>query len=397
MKIILILTLFILSPLTLALDYGIDRLQEPEIRLLLQNKKLAVLTHAASRDSEGQHLIDLLFKNYELKKIFAPEHGLRTMSDDWVEDGVDDQTKLPVISLYKRGSRAPSPSELKGIDAIVIDLQDVGVRYYTYFSTIAEVMQAAAPLGVEIILLDKPNLLGGNIMEGKVLEAELAGSFTAYHTVPTRHGMTLGELAQMVKTEKGWKTKLTIIKVKDWNREVLLFQSTRPWLAPSPALVDIEQVGLYALWGTLENFNLAVGRGKTNEMAFRVLGAPWIHPEEAQILAHELNMLDLDGLRFTPYSWKVSRALHQGKTAYGVKMLWNESQVRSDAVTYQVAQTLIRLFSDRINHNNMSVRAYGSKSMVEAIRNQLPWDEFQQIIDQELRIFKARRKPYLLY
>ena len=163
-----------------ALEYGIDRLDEPEVVLKLQNKNLAVLTHAAGVDKTGTHLIDRLYRNYTLKKIFAPEHGLRTLADDWVNDGIDQDTGLPVISLYKRGSKTPTVEDLKDIDAIVIDLQDVGVRYYTYFSTIAEVMKIVAPLKKEVILLDRPNLLGGNIVEGKTLDAELAGSFTAY-------------------------------------------------------------------------------------------------------------------------------------------------------------------------------------------------------------------------
>lgn len=164
---------FLVSLSTLALDYGIDRLSEETVAAKLSGKNLAVLTHAAGKNKLGLHLIDSLNQNFTLKKIFAPEHGLHTMAED-----------------------------LKGIDAIVIDLQDVGVRYYNYFSTIAEVMKATASLNVEVIILDRPNLLGGLIMEGKVLDSSLAGSFTAYHTVPTRHGMTLGELALLINAEK---------------------------------------------------------------------------------------------------------------------------------------------------------------------------------------------------
>jgi uncharacterized protein YbbC (DUF1343 family) len=397
MKLLAALILFTLSCSLFSMDYGIDRLDEAQVAKVFEGKNLAVLTHAAAKSKDGIHLIDFLHQKFALKKVFAPEHGLRTMADDWVEDGTDEATGLPVISLYKRGSKAPKPEDLKGIDAIVIDLQDVGVRYYTYFSTIAEVMKATASLNIEVVLLDRPNLLGGEIMEGKVLDQNLAGSFTAYHTVPTRHGMTLGELAQMINAEKTIGSKLTIIPVSGWKRENLLKSSDRPWLAPSPALIDIDQVGLYALWGTLENFNLAVGRGRTNELAFRVIGAPWITTSESLQLAQNLNALGFKGMTFSPLTWKVSRALHAGKEANGVKLEWSGEEVRTDEFTYKVASVLVRMFKDRINSNQMSAQSYGSQNIIDAIRAQKPWDSYKAIIDSELKQFRTRRAPFLLY
>lgn len=380
-----------------AIDYGLDRLGTPKVSAKLSGKKLAVLTHAAGRDKNGLHLIDLLFRGFTLKKIFAPEHGLRTMADDWVEDGTDTDTGLPVISLYKRTSKGPTTKDLEGIDAIVIDLQDVGVRYYTYFSTIAEVMKAAAPLNVEIILLDRPNLLGGKIVEGKVLDASLAGSFTAYHTVPTRHGMSLGELALMINAEKQMKVHLTVIPASGWARENLLFTMDRPWIAPSPALLDLDQVGLYAIWGTLENFNLAVGRGQINDEAFRVIGAPWISKAESVTLAKELNALRIAGLTFEPHSWVVTRATYVGQKAQGVKIFWDRTEVRTDELTYKVASLLVRLFRGRLNIEKMSAASYGSMSMIEAIKKEVSWGEFSKVIDKELKEFEERRKEFLLY
>lgn len=396
----LIFSLFLpilISAPTYALDYGIDRLNEASIAEKLSGKNLAVLTHAAAKSKSGEHLIDILYKSFSLKKIFAPEHGLRTTNDDYVQDGIDEKTGLPVISLYKRGTRAPRPEDLVGIQAIVVDLQDVGVRYYTYFSTIAEVMKASAPLNIEVILLDRPNLLGGDIVEGKTLDPKLAGNFTAYHTVPTRHGMTLGELAQMINTEKKMNVKLTVIPVAGWNRESILNQYDREWIPPSPALVNISQVGLYAIWGSLENFNLAVGRGKTNELAFNVLGAPWITSEESILLANNLNAYNLPNVHFKPYSWLVTREMYQGKTAFGVIIEWNGGEVRTDELTYKVAQTLIKSFPGRLNVADMSAATYGSSKVIDAIKSATPWDEFKKIIDNDVEAFKERRKPYLLY
>lgn len=397
MKNLLFILLALFTYSAIAMDYGLDRLSTPEVSAKLSGKKLAVLTHAAGRDKNGLHLIDLLFKGFTLKKIFAPEHGLRTMADDWVEDGTDTDTGLPVISLYKRTSKGPTPKDLEGIDAIVIDLQDVGVRYYTYFSTIAEVMKAAAPLNVEIILLDRPNLLGGQIMEGKVLDAALAGSFTAYHTVPTRHGMTLGELALMINAEKNMKVKLTVIPASGWKRENLLFNMDRPWIAPSPALLDLEQVGLYAIWGTLENFNLAVGRGQVNDEAFRVLGAPWITTAESMTLSKQLNALGLPGMTFDAHSWTATRATYVGQKVNGVKIFWDGQEVRTDEFTYKVASILVKMFAGRINVEKMSAASYGSVSMVNAIKKGTSWEAFSPVINKELEAFKIRRKPFLLY
>jgi uncharacterized protein YbbC (DUF1343 family) len=397
MKMILTLIIAMLSQTVFSMDYGIDRLDEASVSKIFEGKKLAVLTHAAAKSKNGIHLIDFLHQKFELKKIFAPEHGLRTLNDDWVDDGIDEATGLPVISLYKRGERAPKPSDLVGIDAVVIDLQDVGVRYYTYFSTIAEVMKALSPLNIEVIILDRPNLLGGAVMEGKVLDPELAGSFTAYHTVPTRHGMSLGELALMVNSENNINSKLTVIAASGWNRENLIFSSERPWLAPSPALVKIDQVGLYAIWGTLENFNLSVGRGKSNDMAFRVIGAPWITQAESALLAKNINTLGFLGLEFSAHSWKVDRAIYEDQEAHGVLVKWNGSEVRTDEFTYKVSALMFKLFKGRAKLNKMSPQSYGSVKMIEAIEANLSWESYQKVIDRELKVFEARRAPFLLY
>ncbi|MBY0517214.1 MAG: DUF1343 domain-containing protein [Bacteriovoracaceae bacterium] len=393
----LILSLLLAFPvLSFAYDFGIDRLTESEVVNLLQDKKLAVLTHSAGVDKTQTHLIDTLFKNFTLVKIFAPEHGLRSMADEWVGDGVDEQTGLPVISLYKRGSRAPSLQDLKGLDAIVVDLQDVGVRYYTYFSTIAEVMKAASAAKIEVIILDRPNLLGGKI-EGETLTQDLAGGFTSYHTVPTRHGMTLGELAQMINVENKMNTQLKIVAARGWKRESLWDKWDRQWISPSPALVEPTQIPLYALWGTLENFNLAVGRGLKNDLAFKVIGAPWITPEKAILLRDHLNALQFPGLSFETLSWNVTRATYDGKTVNGVKITGDFSLTRTDEFTYKVAQTLIELFPNDLNIKDMSARSYGSVHLVESIKKMVPWSEESKRIDLALEAFKKRRLPYLIY
>jgi uncharacterized protein YbbC (DUF1343 family) len=396
MKKLFLLFIAIIPLYSFGIDYGIDRLENGEYDALLEGKNLAVLTHAAGLSKNGNHLIDILNPKFHLVKIFSPEHGLRTQADQWVEDGVDAKTGLPVISLYKR-SKAPDPKDLVGIDAVVIDLQDVGVRYYTYFSTIAEVMRVTGPLNIQVIILDRPNLLGGTIMEGAILDQDFARRFTGYHTVPTRHAMTLGELAQMVNAENKYGSQLIVIPAKGWHRENLISSIDRPWTPPSPAIVVPEQVGLYALWGILENFNLAVGRGQTNELAFRVLGAPWISAEEAEQLAQKLNALGFNGIQFKAHEWLVTRSVFNGELARGVYLEWNQQEVRTDEFTYKVSQTLYAMFDKKLTINNLMIHIMGSKAMFEAIKAQTPWTEFKQKLDQDLEKFKTRSVPYLLY
>jgi uncharacterized protein YbbC (DUF1343 family) len=209
--------------------------------------------------------------------------------------------------------------------------------------------------------------------------------------------MTLGELALMINAEKKIGAKLTVIPASGWARENLLLTTERPWLAPSPALTAIDQVGLYAMWGTLENFNLAVGRGKTNEHAFRILGAPWITQAESIKLSEILNALGFRGATFKPYSWKVTRALYSGEEANGVVLAWDGQEVRTDEFTYKVASLLVKMFPGRINMNQMSPQSYGSQSMIEAIKNLKPWDSYKIVIEADLEKFKARREAFLLY
>ena len=151
------------------------------------------------------------------------------------------------------------------------------------------------------------------------------------------------------------------------------------------------------MWGTLENFNLAVGRGKTNEQAFRVLGAPWITRAESITLAQALNDLGFNVVEFKAYSWKVTRALYEGQDVNGVSLEWQGLEVRTDEFTYKVASTLVKLFKDRLTTNQMSPQSYGSQTMIEAIKALKPWETYQNVIDGELEEFKLRRIPYLLY
>ncbi len=396
----LILHLFLLVTPGFAIEYGIDRLSEVSVRSELEGKSLAVLAHAASVDRKGRHLIDLLRADHRLVKIFTPEHGLRSLEDGLIEDGVDPGSGLPVISLYKKNGRVPRPEDLFDVDVIVMDLQDVGMRYYTYFSTLAGFMKVAAQLGKKVILLDRPNPVGGERVEGSVLDSSLTGNFIAYHSVPTRHGMTLGELALLYLTETQIQLSIDVVGVTGWKRRFYDEDFGREWRASSPALQAIEQVELYALLGSLEQFNLSVGRGTTNENAFRVFGAPWITEVEVGVLVEQLNSLRLPGLVFLPHQQRVTRAIYEGQDIRGVRIELvgsPEDRVRSDEALYRIVSVLLDRFGGRISFGKYADLYFGKASWREAWKNRKSWEDFSIELDVGLADFRARRAPFLLY
>jgi uncharacterized protein YbbC (DUF1343 family) len=400
MMLALLFELMLRSSTVFALDYGIDRLDEASVRSELEGKRLAVLAHAASVDREGRHVIDLLRARHRLVKIFTPEHGLRSLDDGYIGDGTDPASGLPVVSLYKKEGRAPRPEDLFDVDVIVMDLQDVGMRYYTYFSTLAEFLKVAARLGKTVILLDRPNPIGGERVEGSVLDSTLAGNFIAYHTVPTRHGMTLGELALLYLTEARISLPLRVVGVTGWRRQFFGPSFERFWRASSPALPDIEQVELYALIGSLEQFNLSVGRGLTNESAFRVFGAPWITEEESVSLAGDLNALGLAGLVFFPHQQRVTRAIYEGQEIRGIRVELAGSpsdRVRSDEALFRIGARLLERFSGRLMFGRYADLYFGKPDWRTAWSEGRTWEAFSATLDRDLTEFRTRRTPFLLY
>ncbi len=390
---------FVFMSQAFAYDYGIDRLREPALESKLENRKVALLVHAASVDRTGTHLIDLLYPRFPVKKIFVPEHGLRSLNDGWIKDGVDEKTGLPVLSLYQERSRAPRAQDLADVDVIVMDLQDVGVRYYTYFSTIAEFVKVASSMGKEMILLDRPNPLGGSAVEGEILDPSLEGAFISYFTIPTRHGMTLGELIRMYVAEKNIPAKLEVVTVTGWSREPVIDTPDRPWTPSSPAIQTHEQVLLYSLWGSLEHFNLSVGRGKTNELAFRVIAAPWISEVESETLSADLNSLGFKGVVFLPCRFVASRDIHLGQTVRGVSVELTEGhlELRSDRMTQVISSLLYERFGDRLVFSKFAPNYYGSEGMIQSIRKKQSWEDLMTSLDLKIDSFRKRRKPHLLY
>ena len=252
---------------------GIDVLERDGFKQL-SGMRIGLVTNQTGRDRSGRQTIDVLIKSPKVKLValFSPEHGIRGLADERVSDTKDEQTGLPIYSLYGE-SRRPKPEQLKGLDALVYDIQDVGARFYTYITTLGYVMEEAAKAKLPVFVLDRPNPINGVDVEGPPADADKL-SFTAYHTIPVRHGLTVGELARLYNDERHIGCDLRVIRMENWQR-VMWFDATgQTWVNPSPNMRSLTEAALYPGVALLEATNVSVGRG--TETPFEVIGAPWL-------------------------------------------------------------------------------------------------------------------------
>src|SRR5207249_3215783 len=310
--------------------------------------------------------------------------------DERVGDGRDEATSLPVYSLYGP-RRKPTPELLKGVDTIVYDIQDIGCRFYTYSTTLKLVMEAAAENKLKMVVLDRPNPLGGVAVAGPVL-AGGKESFIAAHALPLRHGMTFGELARMYKAERKIDVDLEVVKVEGWKRGDLWDRTLLPWVNPSPNMRSLTQALLYPGIGLLETTNVSVGRG--TDRPFEWIGAPWI---DGRRLAAALAEQALPGVRFVPREMTPSSSVYKEKHCGGVQIIvdnWARFQPLRTGMT--LATVLRRLYPDDWKVEQFD-RLLGHKATWEGVRNGASWTILEKGWQPELDRFRERRRPYLLY
>lgn len=332
---------------------GIDVLREGGFELL-RGRRVAALTHGPSRDAAGTRTVDVLHaaNGVELVRLFTPEHGIASELEGSVSDGRDARTGLPLVSLYGE-RRRPLPSDLAGLDDVVIDLQGAGVRFYTYATTMAYVMEACAAAGVRVVILDRPNPLGGLLVEGPLADADRL-SFLAYMPVPVVHGLTLGELARLFQAAEtpAAPAALWIVPMAGWRRWMRFEDTGLVWRAPSPNLRNPVQALLYPAVGLLEATDVSVGRG-TDE-PFERLGAPWI---EAPALAAALEAKAIAGLRFTGIEFRPTSATHAGEHCGGVQVrLADPLALRPVEAGLQIAAVLEGLYPEAFDEQAVDER-----------------------------------------
>lgn len=371
---------------------GIDVLERDHFATL-KNARVGLITNHTGLDRAGRRTVDILkaAKEVDLQAIFSPEHGLQGKLDrNNIGDTTDEETGLPVYSLYGE-SRKPSAEQLAGLDTLVFDIQDIGTRFYTYISTMGLAMEAAAEHGLRFVVLDRPNPIGGTHVEGPVLDAGKE-CFVGYHTIPVRHGMTIGELAQMIRAERKLNLDLQIVQVANWQRGELWDQTGLTWTNPSPNMRSLTEALLYPGIGLLETTNLSVGRG--TDTPFELIGAPWI---DGRKLADSLSNAGLPGIRFVPIRFTPQASKFAGEACEGVNFIITDRSTFLPVQTgLTVAITLHRLFpdawqSDRFNRLLMDDAVY------EAFLKGKNYAELEMRFDKELGEFMARRRQFLLY
>jgi uncharacterized protein YbbC (DUF1343 family) len=298
---------------------GLDRLAADGFRRL-RGRRVGLVCNPTSVDARLRHAADLLkgARGVELAALFGPEHGVRGDAQYMVAVGEerDARTGVPVHSLYgdRPESLRPTPAQLRGLDLLVFDIQDVGARYYTYQATMLLCMEAAAAAGVPFLVLDRPNPIGGVAVEGPALRPGFE-SFCGLHDLAVRHGLTVGELARLFRDERGLDLELDVVPCAGWRREMGFRETGLPWVFPSPNMPTPETALVYPGMCLLEGTNLSEGRGTTRP--FELFGAPWL---DGQRLAEALDADRLPGVRFRPASFVPTWDKHAGVRCHGVEL-----------------------------------------------------------------------------
>jgi uncharacterized protein YbbC (DUF1343 family)/CubicO group peptidase (beta-lactamase class C family) len=370
---------------------GIDVLGRDGFRPL-KGRRIGLVTNHTGLDREGRSTIDLLHRaeGVKLVALFSPEHGIRGEVDRPVGDARDEKTGLPIYSLYGARKR-PTAEQLQGIDTLVYDIQDIGCRFYTYLTTLGYVLETAARHKLKVVVLDRPNPIGGVAVEGPVLDKKLE-SFTGYHPIPVRHGMTVGELAHFFNRERKIQADLEVVQMRGWQRADLFDRTDLVWVNPSPNMRTLAAALLYPGVGLLETTNVSVGRG--TDRPFEVLGAPWL---DGRRLAESLARARLPGVRFVPTRFTPKSSTHAGKECGGVQIFlddWKQFQALPVGIT--IACELRRLYPEEWQWKRYGV-LLAHPPTLEALRGGDSPEQVMKLWQPDLDRFRAVRREYLLY
>jgi len=370
---------------------GIDVLRAQKFAPL-SGLRVGLITNHTGIDSEGRRTIDLLYKASGVKivSIFVPEHGLSGRVEGRFHSTSDPTTGLPVHSLYGEVDR-PTEKMLDGLDAIVFDIQDAGVRFYTYVTTMAYAMEASAKKGIAFYVLDRPNPLTGSVVQGPVMDRDLI-SFVGYFPMPIRHGMTVAELASMFNAENQTGVKLEVIKMRGYQRSDWYDETGLLWVNPSPNLRTLTEAILYPGVAMVEGANVSVGRG--TETPFELLGAPWMKAKE---LAEYLNRRKIQGVRFIPVDFIPKSSRFENQLCHGIQIVLIDRQaLDSPALGVEIASALHRLYPNDFQIDK-TLPLIGSYEVLQAIKERQDPNAIVLSWQTSLEQFCKLRSKYLLY
>jgi uncharacterized protein YbbC (DUF1343 family) len=370
---------------------------------VVQGKRIGLITNQSGINRQRESTIDLIraLPSVRLVALFSPEHGIRGVAESRVASGTDEKTGLPIHSLYGETNK-PTKQMLDGIDVLVYDIEDLGVRQYTYESTLALAMQAAAENNIPIVVLDRPNPVTGSIIEGNILEPAFQ-TFVGIYPVLSRHGLTLGELAQMYNAEHKIGAQLTVVPVTGWTRNMWRDQTDLPWVNPSPNIRALEAAIHYPGTVFFEATNISEGRG--TDRPFEQIGAPWL---DNQKLVAEMQALNLPGIRFEALDLPVTgeRRKFAGETLKGVRFqITDRNTYRPIATSLRMIEKIRHMHPDKFewrgaNQREPSMltieRHGGTKKLKEAIDNGTVAALLKEW-EQDQAKFAAVRAKYLLY
>lgn len=377
------------------IELGVDRLMEnPEI---LKGKRVGLITNPTGINAERTSIVDLFDQSddFELTALYGPEHGVRgdAQAGSTVSSYIDDVTGLPVYSLYG-ATKKLSAEMLQDVDVLVFDIQDVGTRYYTYIYTMAYAMEAAAENDIPFVVLDRPNPQGGLRVDGPVLDPDYS-SFIGLYPIPLKHGMTVGELAQLFNTEYQIQADLEVVKMKGWKRSMMYEDTGLPFVMPSPNMPTTDTVNVYPATGLFEGTNLSEGRGTTKP--FQLIGAPYIQAHE---YANELNELELPGVAFRAASFTPTFSKHAGKLTHGVEVyVTDPARFESTRTGIAMIQTAHDMYPDDFEFlaNDFITKLTGNAYVKDMILEGAPLEDILMKIEDERDAFLPIRKEYLLY
>ncbi len=370
---------------------GIDILERDKFKQL-EGMTVGLVTNHTGRDLAGKQTIDILKEapNVKLVSLFSPEHGIRGLADEKVGDSTDEKTGLPIYSLYGE-TRSPKPEQIKDLDAIVYDIQDIGARFYTYTATLKNVMVEAAKYNKPVFILDRPNPINGLSVEGSLADEDKL-SFIAAHTTPVRYGLTIGELGTMMNAERKIGADLRVIKMDGWSRSMWFDETGQTWVNPSPNMRSLTEATLYPGIGLLETTNVSVGRG--TDTPFEVVGAPWL---DGRKLANYLNGRNLAGVRFVPIRYRPNASTFKDEECGGINIvITNRSTLNSVKTGIEIAVALHKLYPSEWQVEKY-LRLLVNQDIFDAVKRGDSAEDIWKAVNSKNEEFAKRRALYLLY